>query len=90
MPRTEETTENQPTPHVHFPLEAMVSSTLFIDHNLRIEWVKTKKSDRLSNAISDEWQDDPSGTVFDILLRASLKELVFNWQPLFTFVYRFL
>jgi class 3 adenylate cyclase len=41
-------------------------------------------------AIENELSNDPTGTVIDIMLRASLKEMVFNWPPLFSFTYRFL
>ena len=75
-----------------YPLKASViaGSAFFINQDLCLEWVKVDADDVLFKIIRDEMQDDPSGSVFDILLRASLKELVFSWQPLFSFIYRFL
>ena len=66
------------------------TAAFFVNHDLRIGWIKADQGDRLSRAINHELTDDPSGTVLDIMLRASLKELVFNWPPLFAFTYRFL
>ena len=81
----------QPTPQqVHLPVEALAAATFFVNRDLRIGWIKAERGDRLTRAIKNELADDPTGTVFDIMLRASLKELVFNWQPLFSFAYRFL
>jgi class 3 adenylate cyclase len=73
-----------------FPASAIKGSAFFVNQGLHIGWVKVVQDDGLFGAIRDEMNDDPSGTVFDILLRASLKELVFNWQPLFSFIYQFL
>jgi hypothetical protein len=78
------------TPHVHFPLGAMGAATFFVNHSLRIEWIKVDQSDRLSRAIAAEWTENGTGTIFDLLLHASLKELFYNWQPLFSFIYKFL
>lgn len=75
---------------VHLPVEALAAATFFVNRDLRIGWIKADRDDRLTRAIKNELADDPTGTVFDIMLRASLKELVFNWQPLFSFAYRFL
>jgi class 3 adenylate cyclase len=73
-----------------FPASAINGSAFFVNQALHIGWVKVAPDDGLFGAIRDEMNDDPSGTVFDILLRASLKELVFNWPPLFSFIYQFL
>lgn len=73
-----------------FPASAITGSAFFVNQDMYIGWVKVAQDDGLFKTIRDEMNDDPSGTVFDILLRASLKELVFNWQPLFSFIYRFL
>jgi class 3 adenylate cyclase len=78
------------SPAFHLAADADSASVIFVDHDLHIGWIQVGQADRLSAAIQDEHANDPSGTVFDIMLRASLKELVFNWQPLFTFIYRFL
>ncbi len=77
-------------PRIHLLTEAIATAAFFVDHDLRIGWIKAGQGDRLSLAIQAELADDPSGTVLDIMLRASLKELVFNWPPLFAFTYRFL
>jgi class 3 adenylate cyclase len=77
-------------PHVHLLAESIATAAFFVNHDLRIGWIKAGHGDRLSLAIQAELADDPSGTVLDIMLRASLKELVFNWPPLFAFTYRFL
>lgn len=77
-------------PHVLVRTDSIAGAAFFVDHNLRIVWIKASHGDRLFNAINDELADDPSGTVLDIMLRASLKELVFDWPPLFSFTYRFL
>ena len=89
-PSPEEEPEKTTPTHVHLPVDTIAASTFFVNHDLRIGWIKMEQSDRLSIAIRNEFADDPSGTVFDIMLRASLKELVFNWQPLFSFTHRFL
>ena len=89
-PSPEEEPEKTAPPHVHLPVDTIAASAFFVNHDLRIGWIKVDRGDRLSKAISDEITDDPFGTVFDIMLRASLKELVFNWQPLFSFTYGFL
>ena len=89
-PTPEKEPEKKTAPQVHLPVDTITDSAFFVDHDLRIEWIKVKQGDHLSRAIQNELTDDPSGTVFDIMLRASLKELVFNWQPLFSFTYRFL
>jgi class 3 adenylate cyclase len=85
-------TESRPAspPHVHLLADTIATAAFFVDHGLRIGWIKAGQGDRLSLAIQAELADDPSGTVLDIMLRASLKELVFNWPPLFAFTYRFL
>ncbi|MGD8703507.1 MAG: hypothetical protein PVG51_16970 [Desulfosarcina sp.] len=70
--------------------ETIKTAAFFVNHDLRIGWIKAGQGDRLSRAIGNELANDPSGTVLDIMLRASLKELVFNWPPLFSFTYRFL
>ena len=75
---------------LHLPTAAITTPAFLVDHHLRIAWIKVDPNNRLSRAMNAELKDDPSGTVFDIMLRASLKELVFNWQPLFTFAYRYL
>ncbi|WP_372677706.1 hypothetical protein [Desulfosarcina sp.] len=72
------------------PADTFAASAFLVNADFRIGWINVDQSDRLSRAIRNELSDDPSGTVFDIMLRASLKELVFNWQPLFSFIYRFL
>jgi class 3 adenylate cyclase len=77
-------------PRIHLLTDAIATAAFFVDHDLRIAWIKAGQGDRLSLAIQAELADDPSGTVLDIILRASLKELVFNWPPLFAFTYRFL
>jgi class 3 adenylate cyclase len=83
-------TEKPTPPDVHLPVGTLTASAFFVNHDLRIGWIRVAQDDRLSAAIRNEITDDPFGTVFDILLRASLKKLVFNWQPLFIFTYRFL
>ncbi len=82
--------EKNTPPHVSLLVDSITASAFFVNHDLRIGWIKVDQGDRLSRTIRNEMSDDPSGTVFDIMLRASLKELVFNWQPLFSFTYRFL
>ena len=90
--------EPQPSAPQHegLPLQAQLltasitTAAFFVNPDLRISWIKAGQGDRLSVAIESELADDPSGTVLDIMLRASLKELVFNWPPLFSFTYRFL
>lgn len=77
-------------PDFHLPANAIATSALFVDHGLRIGWINVVPGDCLTSAIQDEVNDNPSGSIFEILLRASLKELVFNWQPLFAFIYGFL
>jgi len=89
-PFAEEVPEGYIPPRVHLRIEGTTGAAFFVNHDLRIAWIRTDREDRLSRTISNELADDPSGTVFDIMLRASLKELVFNWQPLFSFTYRFL
>ncbi|MFO7716128.1 hypothetical protein [Desulfosarcina sp.] len=89
-PAADKEPEESTSPHYHLSADTIPASTFFVNHDLRIDWIKVDLSDRLSQAISDERANDPSGTVFDIMLRASLRELVFNWQPLFSFTYRFL
>ena len=89
-PSTEKKPEKTPSPRFHLPADTIAASALLVNNDLRIGWIKVDQGDRLSRAIRNELTDDPSGTVFDIMLRASLKELVFNWQPLFSFIYRFL
>lgn len=78
------------TPDLHLPADTIAAPAFLVNHEFRIGWIKVDQDDRLSRAIRNELTDDPSGTVFDIMLRASLKELVFNWQPLFSFTYQFL
>lgn len=78
------------SPAFHLTAETVSASIIFIDRELRIGWIQVGRAERLCSAIRDERANDPSGTVFDVILRASLKELFFNWQPLFTFTYRFL
>ncbi len=77
---------------LNFPLSgsSIKGSAFFVNRDMQLGWVKVASNDGLFKIIREEMQDDPSGSVFDILLRASLKELVFNWQPLFSFIYRFL
>lgn len=77
-------------PEFSIPIDAITGSALFVDQEMRIEWATVADDDALFETIRNEMDLDPSGSVFDILLRASLKELVFNWQPLFSFIYRFL
>jgi class 3 adenylate cyclase len=89
-PATENTPGESPSPNFHLPADSIAASAFLVNDDIRIGWIKVDRGDRLSRAIRDELADDPSGTVFDIILRASLKELVFNWQPLFSFIYRFL
>ena len=74
----------------HLSTDAIATASFLVDPNLRIDWINAGPGDRLAQAVRSELADDPSGTVFDILLRASLKALVFNWQPLFDFIFRFL
>ncbi|MBC2711536.1 MAG: hypothetical protein HGJ94_11265 [Desulfosarcina sp.] len=90
VPSPEEEPEKTTPPRVHLPVDTIAGSAFFVNHDLRIGWIKVDQDDRLSRALKNELTDDPSGTVFDIMLRASLKELIFNWQPLFSFSYRFL
>jgi class 3 adenylate cyclase len=78
------------SPNFHLPADTIAASAFLVNADFRIGWINVDQVHRLSRAIRNELSDDPSGTVFDIMLRASLKELVFNWQPLFSFVYRFL
>jgi hypothetical protein len=89
-PSTEKKPENTASPDLHLPPGTIAAPAFLVDQDLRIGWIKVDRNDRLSRAIRNELTDDPSGTVFDIMLRASLKELVFNWQPLFSFTYQFL
>jgi class 3 adenylate cyclase len=76
--------------YFHLPADAIDGSAFFVNRDMQIGWFKAAGDDPLFPAVGEELNDDPSGTVFDILLRASLKERVFNWQPLFIFIYRFL
>jgi class 3 adenylate cyclase/DNA-binding transcriptional MerR regulator len=82
----------QPAASSAFHLAADADSTtiIFVDKKLQVGWIQVGQADHLAAAIQDEHTKDPCGSVFDIMLRASLKELVFNWQPLLTFTYRFL
>jgi class 3 adenylate cyclase len=89
-PSTDKQAQETTSPHLHLPADTITAPAFLVDHDLRIGWIKVDQGDRLSRAIRNELSDDPSGTVFDIMLRASLKELVFNWQPLFSFTYQFL
>lgn len=89
-PPSAEPPSNRAAPRFQLPADMLTSPAFWIDHNLRIGWIKMGQDNRLARAISSELADDPFGTVFDIMLRASLKELVFDWQPLFSFTYRFL
>ena len=89
-PSTEKKPERNTSPKFHLPADTITASSFLVNAGFRIGWIKVDQGDRLSRAIRNELTDDPSGTVFDIMLRASLKELVFNWQPLFSFIYRFL
>jgi len=77
-------------PQAQLLTESITTAAFYVNPDLRITWIKAGQGDRLSVAIGNELADDPSGTVLDIMLRASLKELVFNWPPLFSFTYRFL
>ena len=72
------------------PTGALSGSACFVNHEMSIRWVDVAPDDSLFQTIRNEMNDDPSGSVFDVLLRASLKNLIFDWQPLFSFVYRFL
>jgi len=89
-PVIEESVTDISPPDFSIPADAITGSALFVDQEMRIGWVTVAEDDDLFETIRDEMDIDPSGSVFDILLRASLKELVFNWQPLFSFIYRFL
>ena len=89
-PVSEKETDAAMPVHFPFPAGAIAGSAFFVNQEMRIGWVKVARDDCLFRTIQSEMNDDPSGTVFDILLRASLKELVFNWQPLFSFIFRFL
>ncbi|MEE4112615.1 MAG: hypothetical protein V2I40_07355 [Desulfobacteraceae bacterium] len=89
-PSTEKKTHPTTSADFHLPADTIAASSFLVNADFRIGWIKVDQGDRLSRAIKNELDDDPSGTVFDIMLRASLKELVFNWQPLFSFIYRFL
>ena len=76
--------------YFHLRADRIDTTTLLVNRELQIGWFNGAGNDGLSAAIAGELADNPAGTVFDIMLRASLKELVFDWQPLFTFIYRFL
>ncbi|MBR9986899.1 MAG: adenylate/guanylate cyclase domain-containing protein [Desulfosarcina sp.] len=89
-PSTEKRLQETTPANFHLPAGTIAASSFLVNADFRIGWIKVDQGDRLSRAIRNELSDDPSGTVFDIMLRASLKELVFNWQPLFSFIYRFL
>ena len=89
-PSTEKKLQKTTPANFHLPADTIAASAFLVNADFRIGWIKVDQGDRLSRAIRNELSDDPSGTVFDIMLRASLKELVFNWQPLFSFIYRFL
>jgi class 3 adenylate cyclase len=77
-------------PQIHLLVDSIATAAFFVTPDLRIGWIKAGQGDRLSVAIENELSNDPAGTVLDIMLRASLKEMVFNWPPLFSFTYRFL
>jgi len=77
-------------PQIHLLVDSISTAAFFVTPDLRIGWIKAGQGDRLSVAIEGELANDPTGTVLDIMLRASLKEMVFNWPPLFSFTYRFL
>ncbi len=87
---TEKKTQETTSPTFHLPADTIAAAAFLVNADFRIGWINVDQGDRLSRAIRNELSDDPSGTVFDIMLRASLKEMVFNWQPLFSFIYRFL
>lgn len=89
-PAGRRTVQQDLPPEAHLLADTIACAAFFVDRELRIDWIKEGQGDRLSKAIGDELSDDPSGTVLDIMLRASLKELVFDWPPLFTFTFRFL
>jgi class 3 adenylate cyclase len=89
LTKVKKTTDTPPL-HFIFPAGAITGSAFFVDSKMHIGWITVAQDDGLFKTIHDEMNDDPSSSVFDILLRASLKELVFNWQPLFSFIYRFL
>ena len=89
-PSTEKKPPKTTSASFHLPYDTIAASAFLVNADFRIGWINVDQGDRLSRAIRNELTDDPSGTVFDIMLRASLKELVFNWQPLFSFIYRFL
>jgi class 3 adenylate cyclase len=82
--------QRPPSPGFHLAAGTIATSAFLVNQDYRIGWINVDRGNRLSRAIGNELTDDPFGTVFDIMLRASLKELVFNWQPLFSFTYRFL
>ncbi|BBO91331.1 adenylate/guanylate cyclase domain-containing protein [Desulfosarcina ovata] len=74
----------------HLAVNTIPGSALLVDRTMHISWITVAPEDHLFETINNEWNDNPSGTVFDILLRASLKELVFDWKPMFAVIYRFL
>ena len=82
--------QSPPSPSFHLAADTIATAAFWVNQDYRIGWINVDQGNRLSRAIGNELTDDPSGTIFDIMLRASLKELVFNWQPLFSFIYRFL
>jgi class 3 adenylate cyclase len=89
-PSTPKKAEKTPPGNFHLPADAIAGSAFLVNQDFRVGWTNANQDNRLARAIINELADDPSGTVFDIMLRASLKELVFNWQPLFSFIYGFL
>lgn len=89
-PSTEKKPQKTTSTIFHLSADTIAASAFLVNADFRIDWINVDQGDRLSRAVRNELSDDPSGTVFDIMLRASLKELVFNWQPLFSFIYRFL
>ena len=89
-PPPKERSKTDASLYFHLPAEAIAGSAFFVNQEMHIGWIKVAPGDRLFRAIANELDDDPSGTVFDLMLRASLKALIFDWQPLFTFTYRFL
>lgn len=89
-PSVQKAPQQSVPPQAYLLADTIATAAFFVDHDLRIGWIKVGQGDRLSMAINNELSNDPSGTVLDIMLRASLQELVFNWPPLFSFTYRFL
>lgn len=67
--------------------EQIKAPAFFVDRQLYVRWAAPGSHDQLSRLLSQELASDEPPEIFNLMLKPAVKEVLPDWQALFSFVY---